>query len=377
MGNVDIGYRAGSFAESTAASLGCNNVRIGYCTASKSLCNFSSVIIGALAGCCVCRNGYNVYIGMQAGQNNKDASATTVVGYQAQMCGVRPNYAIYIGACSGYLAQYGCNSVYIGQCTAYKGYYSRYSVGIGHRALCTCACRNCLSVSIGALASYYLHCGFYNVSLGFGAGCSSTLTRCSLYIGSCARSCFAFGSSSGWFAIFTGNEHAIGYNSVTNGTNTTTIGNSSTTKVVLCGPITKGGGSFRIVHPNPKKKSKWLNHSFVESPTAGDNIYRWTVDVCNCEHSMPLPEYYKYLNENNMAWVKPLGHFGEAYAEVDSKEENLIIKSNKDGKYNILLVGTRKDEDAAKAWNGVEEDMTESDILSNKNRIEEDVVKIN
>ena len=92
---------------------------------------------------------------------------------------------------------------------------------------------------------------------------------------------------------------------------------------------------------------------------------------------MPLPEYYKYLNENNMAWVKPLGHFGEAYAEVDSKEENLIIKSNKDGKYNILLVGTRKDEDAAKAWNGVEEDMTESDILSNKNRIEEDVVKIN
>ena len=37
----------------------------------------------------------------------------------------------------------------------------------------------------------------------------------------------------------------------------------------------------------------------------------------------------------------------------------------------------RKDEDAAKAWNGVEEDMTESDILSNKNRIEEDVVKIN
>ena len=46
-------------------------------------------------------------------------------------------------------------------------------------------------------------------------------------------------------------------------------------------------------------------------------------------------------------------------------------------KYNILLVGTRKDEDAARAWNGVEEDMTESDILSNKNRIEEDVVKIN
>ena len=163
------------------------------------------------------------------------------------MCGIRPNYAIYIGACSGYCAGYGCNSVYIGQCTGFKAYYSRYSVGIGHRALCECACRNCLSVSIGAYASYYNHCGFYNVSLGYGAGCSSTLTRCSLYIGSCARSCFAFGLASGWFAIWMGNEHAIGYNAVTNGVNTTTIGNSSTTKVVLCGPITKGGGSFRMV----------------------------------------------------------------------------------------------------------------------------------
>ena len=54
-----------------------------------------------------------------------------------------------------------------------------------------------------------------------------------------------------------------------------------------------------------------------------------------------------------MSWVKPVGHFGDAFAEVDEKQENLIICSNKDGQYNVLLIGTRKDE-AVKEWEGVE-----------------------
>ena len=371
MVNTDIGYRAGAFTDaSTAQNYGCANTRIGYCAASQSLCNHSGVVIGAMAACCLCRQSGQVYIGMQAGVNNKDPFGNIAIGCQAQMCGFRPHYSIYIGGMAGYCAGYGCNSIYIGQCAGCKAYYSRYSVTVGHRAFCTSGCRNCYGVTIGALANANTYCGQYSVAIGFCAACANYYTRCSLYLGAASASGVSYSS---WAC----NEQSIGYGATGNGNNTATIGNGSTTKINLRGPISKGGGSFRIVHPNPKKKSKWLNHSFVESPTAGDNIYRWTVDVCNCEHSMPLPEYYKYLNENNMAWVKPLGHFGEAYAEVDSKEENLIIKSNKDGKYNILLVGTRKDEDAARAWNGVEEDMTESDILSNKNRIEEDVVKIN
>ena len=62
------------------------------------------------------------------------------------------------------------------------------------------------------------------------------------------------------------------------------------------------------------------------------------IDISNCRCSLPLPSYYKYLNKNDMSWVKPVGHFGDAFAEVDEKQENLIICSNKDGQYNILLI---------------------------------------
>ena len=53
-----------------------------------------------------------------------------------------------------------------------------------------------------------------------------------------------------------------------------------------------------------------------------------------------------------MAWVKPLDHFGRAYAEVDENQENLNICSNKDGEYNVLLIATRKDKDATQHWKG-------------------------
>ena len=57
-----------------------------------------------------------------------------------------------------------------------------------------------------------------------------------------------------------------------------------------------------------------------------------------------------------MAWVKPVDHFGRGYAEVDSSGDNLVICSNKDGCYNVLLIGTRCDDHALQAWKGVEQD---------------------
>jgi hypothetical protein len=40
--------------------------------------------------------------------------------------------------------------------------------------------------------------------------------------------------------------------------------------------------------------------------------------------------------------------------EIDINEENINIKSNEDGVFNVLVVGTRKDKDAVNAWMGVE-----------------------
>ena len=67
----------------------------------------------------------------------------------------------------------------------------------------------------------------------------------------------------------------------------------------LCsaGQVNKAGGSFVINHPDPlKTKTTQLIHSFVESPTAGDNIYRFKVIIIDGIGEIILPDYYKFLN---------------------------------------------------------------------------------
>jgi hypothetical protein len=114
------------------------------------------------------------------------------------------------------------------------------------------------------------------------------------------------------------------------------------------GTLSKTSGSFAIPHPDPEKaKDNWfLRHCFVESPTRGDNLYRWTVEVNGGELIIELPDYFRYLNENAQVWVAPKGHFGRAFGEVNPELTQVIIKADKDGEYNVLLVATRKDKDA-------------------------------
>ena len=127
--------------------------------------------------------------------------------------------------------------------------------------------------------------------------------------------------------------------------------------------LSKQAGSFKISHPDPAKTdTEWLYHSFVESPTAGDNIYRWQVETVNGVATIDLPDYYKHLNENDQVWVSAFKHFGQAYGEVNEAQTTLTITSNQDGKYNVLLIGTRKDEVAVNAWKGIERLKTQEDL---------------
>ena len=74
---------------------------------------------------------------------------------------------------------------------------------------------------------------------------------------------------------------------------------------------------------------------------------------------MALPDYYRFLNENDMVWISPYRNFGSAYGEVTEDQKCLIVCSNQDGKYNVLLVGTRKDECATYPWNGTERGLSD------------------
>jgi hypothetical protein len=112
---------------------------------------------------------------------------------------------------------------------------------------------------------------------------------------------------------------------------------------------------FRIPHPDTTKpKGTYLKHSAVEAPTAGDNLYRWTIEVKDKTAEINLPEYYKFLNKDDMVLVFPKGHFGRAYGKLDEKQQTLTIYANSDGEYNVILIGTRKDEAAEKYWQGAE-----------------------
>ena len=99
-----------------------------------------------------------------------------------------------------------------------------------------------------------------------------------------------------------------------------------------------GTKSFRINHPHP----------------AGDNLYRWTI-YCKKEEKniINLPDYYQYLNGNEMIWVSPEDCFGRGYGKKEKNKDLLEIYVDTDGSYNVLLVCTRIDPGIAK-WKGVE-----------------------
>ena len=121
------------------------------------------------------------------------------------------------------------------------------------------------------------------------------------------------------------------------------------------GAIAKGSGTFKIDHPDPlKTDTHYLQHGFVESPTGGDNIYRWNINTVNKMHTIKLPDYYKFLNKDDMIWISPVNHFGRAYGTVNQEQTEINITADTDGIYNVLLVGTRKDPTILRHFKGVE-----------------------
>jgi hypothetical protein len=84
----------------------------------------------------------------------------------------------------------------------------------------------------------------------------------------------------------------------------------------------------------------------VESPTRGDNIYRWLFSTINNKFTFQLPSYFKYLNENPTCHVSPVDTFGRGRASVSAEGTLLTLKTTEDGLWNVLCIATRKDKDA-------------------------------
>jgi hypothetical protein len=310
----------------------------------------------------------NVFIGNASGQWRPAAIRQVSIGTyagggNASSADGNIDVGMYAGACSSGNSNisFGVEASRLTGCL-WSSAYPKCNITFGAYANQWGYCGSCTSIYIGAYAGRSVgQCAVAgnDIYLGIAAGQQTTTgaynicgTNGNVIIGGYSR---VYGTSPKYQVV-------IGTDGQGAGDCQVVIGVSATTNIYLCGTVSKSSGTFRIVHPNPKKKGKFLYHSFVEGPTRGENFYRWSVDVSGGSCSMKLPNYYKYLNENGMAWIYPVDHFGEGHAKVDDAGDNLNICADRDGCYNVLLLGTRCDEFALKHWKGTESDMDDSQI---------------
>jgi hypothetical protein len=119
--------------------------------------------------------------------------------------------------------------------------------------------------------------------------------------------------------------------------------------------ISKYSDNFHIDHPDPAKRdTHYLIHRTIESPSKGENIYRFQINTCNCQATLQLPSYYKFLNCNDYVSVSPTNHFGNGYGVMSQDQSQIDICTNNEGAYDVIVIGTRKDKEGVKSWVGIE-----------------------
>lgn len=344
-----------------ACSLRCQynsyfNIGMGTCAVAGGSLNLSSDInigIGHYSIYCLTTGDFNIAIGCTALFGATTANCLIGIGKSAARCVTAGTRSVFIGDCAGYCQSEQHDTIAIGPNAMWRG----QSTQGGH-------------IAIGADALRSICGGYLNLAVGYGAmyvGGSNTSTcaingGCNTAIGTYAGKCVKGASAAN---IFIGFES--GPNTCTAISCTFYLG-SGLGNHLMCGCLASSGrtlcvnGSFAatsknfaIPHPSSTKtETHVLYHSAVESPTAGDNLYRFEVEVENGTATIDLPDYYKHLNENDQVWVNAKDHFGRAYGVVDQEQTTLTVFADTDGEYNVLLLGTRKDKDAVKAWKGTE-----------------------
>lgn len=113
--------------------------------------------------------------------------------------------------------------------------------------------------------------------------------------------------------------------------------------VAIAGNVTKGGGSFKIDDPLDPA-SKYLSHSFVESP---DMMNVYNGNITTDRHgfaTVELPNYFEALNCDYRYQLKVIGQFAQATVAKEITHNRFIIKTNRpDVKVSWQVTGIRHD----------------------------------
>lgn len=224
------------------------------------------------------------------------------------------------------------------------------SAAVGGKANCIC-CGD-MNVTGGGISNFISSQGGFSSAIGnVIAGGYNNRIRCD--------SCFSL--SGGFANTIDSGAYTValgGNSSASNYANAVALGSYrtiSSNKSVFGEELVKSAGMFSICHPDPEKyATSLLRHSFVESPTAGDNVYRYRVTTVEGTAELVLPGYFKFLNKDVQVHLQSVGHLGTAYGTLSQDLNKINFTSTADGEYDVFVFGTRKDPDALKFWKGAE-----------------------
>jgi hypothetical protein len=135
---------------------------------------------------------------------------------------------------------------------------------------------------------------------------------------------WGFGHGPGYAGLFDGNLRVEGDAHVT-------------------GTLSKGAGAFKIDHPLDPA-TKYLSHSFVESPDM-KNVYDGLVTLdARGEATVALPAYFETLNRDVRYQLTPLGAFSPLYVKAKVAKSRFRIAGGTAGQEVCWQVtGIRKD----------------------------------
>jgi len=129
--------------------------------------------------------------------------------------------------------------------------------------------------------------------------------------------------------------------------------------MAVSGSFSASSKSFDIPHPDPAKLALGyrLRHACVEAPTRGENMYRFKVQTATLAESfvIELPAYFTHLNEDAQVFVTSVDVQSDACADVvydDAGGATVRGICQLPGRYNVLVIATRKDAFAISGFDG-------------------------
>lgn len=206
-------------------------------------------------------------------------------------------------------------------------------IGYANNASTGLRIRNYGGYNLATNAKY--NYGSYNVASGiagtvhsygvFGAGSKAT------------NSIGVYGS-----ANTTGSTNTYGgyFTSAGTGTRFASVHNGN---VTVTGSISKGGGTFKIDHPQDPE-NKYLIHSFVESPDMM-NVYNGNIVTdANGIANVSLPSYFQAENVDFKYQLTVIGQFAQAIVLSEIENNKFVIQTDKPNvKVSWQITGVRND----------------------------------